>query len=66
MLQQLEDERKRQSVAVQTLNIAEQNNADLKKKLVDEEHACQSTDSALEGTQRQVEDQRKCLRETTD
>ena len=64
--QQLEDERKRWLTAVQTLNIVEQNNADLKKKLADEEHARWSADLALEGAQRQAEDQRKHLRETTD
>ena len=51
---------------MQTLNIAEQNNADMKKKLVDEEHARRSADLALEGAQRQAEDQRKHLRKTTD
>ena len=51
---------------MQTLNIAEQNNADLKKKLANEEHARWSTDLALEGVQRQAEDQRKRLCETTD
>ena len=51
---------------MQTLNIVEQNNAELKKKLADEEHACRSADSALEGAQRQAEDQRKCLHETID
>ena len=51
---------------MQTLTIAEHNNAELKKKLANEEHAHWSIDSALEGVQRQVEDQRKCLRETTD
>ena len=50
---------------MQTLNIAEQNNVDLKKKLADEEHAYRSADLALEGAQRQAEDQRKRLRETT-
>ena len=64
--QQLENERKRQLAAVQTLNIAEQNNADLKKKLADEEHARRSADSVLASAQRQAEDQRKRLRETTD
>ena len=37
---------------MQTLNIAEQNNADLKKMLADEEHARRSADSALEGKPR--------------
>ena len=47
--QQLDDERKRRAIAVQTLNIAEQSNAELKKKLADEEHTRKSADSALEG-----------------
>ena len=41
---------------MQTLTIVDQINAELKKKLVDEEHARRSADSALEGVQRQVED----------
>ena len=36
---------------MQTLNVAEQSNAELKKKLADEEHAQKSADSALEGAQ---------------
>ena len=51
---------------MQTLNIAEQSNAELKKKLANEEHAWKSADSALEGAQRQAEDQRKLVREATD
>ena len=47
---------KRQVTVVQTLTIADQSNAELKKKLADEEHARRSADSALEGVQRQVED----------
>jgi len=41
---------------VQTLTIAKNSNAELKKKLADEEHAHRSADSALEGVQRQAED----------
>ena len=48
----MEDERKKRSIAMQTLNIAENNNAELKKKLANEEHARRSADSALEGIQR--------------
>ena len=48
------------------LTIAENNNAELKKKLASEEHDCRSVESALEGAQRQAEDQRKHLRKTTD
>ena len=51
---------------MQTLNIAEQSNAKLKKKLANEEHTWKSADSALEGAQRQAEDQRKLVREAID
>ena len=51
---------------MQTLTIVDQSNAELKKKLSDKEHARRSVDLALEGTQRQAEDQRKGLREATD
>ena len=47
--QKLEDERKRRATVVQTLNIAEQSNVKLKKKLANEEHTRKSADSALEG-----------------
>ena len=52
-------------MAVQTLNIAEQSNAELKKRLVNEEHARKSADSTLEGVERQAESQRKLAREAT-
>ena len=51
---------------MQTLTVAEQSNAELKKKLADEEHARKSADAALEGAQRQDENQRKLLREAND
>ena len=51
---------------VQTLTIAENSNANLKKKLVEEVQARRSVDSALDGAQRQAEDQRKCLCKTID
>ena len=51
---------------MQPLNIAKQSNADLKKRLADQEQARRSADLALEGVQRQAEDQRKSLHETTD
>ena len=63
---QLEDERKRRASAVQTLTISEQNLADTKKKLIAEEQARKSSDSALEGFQKQAEDQRKRLREANE
>ena len=55
LYQQLDDERKMRVVAVQTLAIAENSNADLKKKLIAEEQARKSADSALEGADRQAE-----------
>ena len=64
--QQLEDERNKRTAAVQKLTIVENSNAELKKKLIEEEHARHSADSALDGVRRQAEDQRKRLRETTD
>ena len=57
--QQLDDERKRRVAAVQTLTIAENSNADLKKRLTAEEQARKSADVALKGAERQVESQRK-------
>ena len=55
LYQQLDDERKRRVAAVQTFAIAENSNADLKKKLTTEEQAQKSADGALEGAERQVE-----------
>ena len=63
LYQQLDEERKRSAVAVQTLAVAENSNADLKKKLIAKEQARKSADSALEGAERQVESQRKLARE---
>ena len=51
---------------MQSLTISKHNNADLKKKLTEEQNARRSADSTLEGAERQAEDQRKRLRETTD
>ena len=64
--QQLEDERKKRTAAIQTLTISEHNLAKLKKKLNAKEQACRSTDSILEGTERQAEDQRRRLREANE
>ena len=55
LYQQLDDERKMRVVAVETLAIGENSNADLKKKLIAEEQARKSADSALEGADRQAE-----------
>ena len=51
---------------MQTLNIAEQSNVELKKKLANEENTPKSVDSTLEGAQRQAEDQRKLVRKAND
>ena len=64
--QQLDDERKRRVVAVQTLAIAENSNTDLKKRLTAEEQARKSTNLALKGAERQAESQRKLAREAND
>ena len=61
--QQLDEERKRRSTAVQTLTIAKNNNADLKQKLKAEEQARKSTDVALKGAETQAESQRKLTNE---
>ena len=53
--QQLDEERKRRVIAVQTLTIVENSNTDLKKKLVTEEQARKSVDAALKGAERQAE-----------
>ena len=47
--QQLDDERKRRSAAVQTLAIVKDSNADLRLKLKAEEQAMKSSDSVLKG-----------------
>ena len=41
---------------MQSFNFADQSNAELRKKLAEEEHAQRSADSALERAERQVED----------
>ena len=61
--QQLDEERKRRSTAVQTLTIAENNNADFKQKLKAEEQAKRSAEAALKGAETQVESQRKLTNE---
>ena len=55
LYQQLDDERKKRVTAVQTLAVAENSNAALKKKMTAEEQARKSADSALEGAERQAE-----------
>ena len=61
--QQLDDERKRRSTAVQTLAIAEDSNADLRQKLKAEEQARKSSDAALKSAETQVEKKRKLANE---
>ena len=51
---------------MQTLAIAENSNAELKKKLTAEEQARKSADSALEGIERQAKSQRKLVRKAND
>ena len=48
-------------VAVGAFNIADQSNKDLRKKLKEEVQARRSAESALEGAQKQAEDQRLLL-----
>ncbi|XP_030942062.1 plectin-like [Quercus lobata] len=60
---QLDDERRRRTTAVQTLSKFEQDLADVRKKLQVEEQARKSAESALEGYQKQAEDQGNRLRE---
>ena len=64
--QQLEDERKKRASAIQTLTILEHDLAEARRKLIAEEQARRSVDLALEGAQRQAEDQRKRLREANE
>ena len=52
--QQLDDERKRRSAAVQTLTIAKNNNTDLRQKLKAEEQAKKSAKAALKGAETQA------------
>ena len=51
---------------MQTLTIAENSNADLKKKLTAEEQARKSVDAALKGAKRQAESQRKLAHEANE
>ena len=64
--QQLDNVRRRHVADVQSFNFVDQINADLRKKLTDEEKARKSADSALESAERQVEDQRQRFREAND
>ena len=51
---------------MQTLAVAKNSNADLKKKLTAEEQAWMSANSALDSAERQVESQRKLARKAND
>ena len=64
--QQLDDERKMRAATVQTLAVVENNITDLKKRLIVDEQARKSADSALEGAERQAESQRKLALEAND
>ena len=59
----MDEERNRQSTAVESLKIADHSNQDLRKKLTEEKQARKSADSALAGEQKQVGDQRLLLRD---
>ena len=61
--QQLDDEKKRGVAAVQILTIAENSNADLRKKLTVKKQARKSADAALKGVEKQAESQRKLTNE---
>ena len=64
--QQLDDERKRRVITVQTLTIAENSNTDLRKKLTAEEQARKSVDATLKGVEKQAESQKKLTNEAKD
>ena len=49
--QQLDDEKRRRVTAVQLFNFADQSNANLRKKLAEEEKAQNSADLALESVE---------------
>ena len=57
----MDDERNRHVAVVDAFNIVDQSNEDLRKKLKEEEQARRSAEFALEGAQKQAEDQRLLL-----
>ena len=59
----MDDERTRRVAVVESFNIADQSNKDLRNKLIEEERARKSAESALESTQKQAVDQRQLLRD---
>ena len=61
--QQLDDEKKWRVATVQTLTIAKNSNADLKKKLIAKEQARKSAYSTLKGAEKQAKSQRKLKNE---
>ncbi|XP_065627891.1 uncharacterized protein LOC136066857 [Quercus suber] len=54
--QQLDEERKRRATAMQTLTIAKQSNAQLKKKLAEEEHAQKTSKEQVSTLKKQLEE----------
>ena len=66
LYQQLDEEKKRRAAIVQTLAITKNSNIDLKKRLIAEEQAWKSANTALKGAERQAEGQRKLAREAND
>ena len=54
------------AATVQTLNVVENSNTDLKKQLTTEEQARKSADAALKGVEGQAESQRKLAHEANE
>ena len=63
LAQQLDEERKRMAIAVQTLTIVENSNTDLRKRLTVEEKARKSANAAFKGAEKQAKSQRKLTNE---
>ena len=52
----MDDERNKRVAVVESFNIADQSNKDLRSKLIEEERARKSVESALESAKKQAED----------
>ena len=63
LAQQLDEERKRMAIAVQTLTIVENSNTDLRKRLTVEEQTRKSANTAFKGAEKQAKSQRKLTNE---
>ena len=62
--QYLDNERTKRMAAVESFNITDQSNKDLRNELIEEERARKNAESALEGPQKQAKDQRQLPRDT--